>query len=523
MPTYTVEIDGKRYKIAGDRPPSEAEARAAVGAYTQQPANTQPTPSPERGPVERFLEPVGQAIKGVVGLPGAAARAMSESPMGIKAGWELARTIADDSAEQAVAAADAFGEGDYGMAAGRALAAIPVVGKAGADMGEAIAEGNYAGALGQAAVNFAPGARVPRMLRPTAISGLLKRRAAARILDVMRPATGRAAKAEGIAEDLVMGVPGRETAGGIGVGTLDELSERAAARASSAGRDIKAFQTLDTPIDPSPVSRSLRAEADELVTRPPAREVLNEVDTGMVDEFGDPIMGIKREMVKGVPASEYPALVSALRRQARRVDKLAKQYPDEAVPAGELFKQRAAAGRRHGKAYRNMPGDEPAAVGVAGKAYKGRLTDLLHEEVPGSVIPDREYAVFRNAATNFERRRLSSLNQRGWRGLRDLLMGRAVGSAMGAGTGMLTFGPLGGVAGALGGAILGESAFWGSLRAATYAKLARALNNGQLDQAAEILQRSAAAYAADQGIRERERHRDAERALRTQAEGVVAP
>lgn len=32
MPIYTVEIDGKQYDIEGDRPPSEAEARAAVGS-----------------------------------------------------------------------------------------------------------------------------------------------------------------------------------------------------------------------------------------------------------------------------------------------------------------------------------------------------------------------------------------------------------------------------------------------------------------------------------------------------------
>lgn len=33
MPIYTVEIDGKQYDIEGDRPPSEQEARSAVGVF----------------------------------------------------------------------------------------------------------------------------------------------------------------------------------------------------------------------------------------------------------------------------------------------------------------------------------------------------------------------------------------------------------------------------------------------------------------------------------------------------------
>lgn len=58
MPIYTVEIDGRQYDIEGSRPPSEQEARQAVGAFqqsaaqpaapTQPPASIRPTPLHQR-------------------------------------------------------------------------------------------------------------------------------------------------------------------------------------------------------------------------------------------------------------------------------------------------------------------------------------------------------------------------------------------------------------------------------------------------------------------------------------------
>lgn len=45
MPIYTVELDGKQYDIEGDRPPNEAEARAAIGAFASSP-QTPATPPP---------------------------------------------------------------------------------------------------------------------------------------------------------------------------------------------------------------------------------------------------------------------------------------------------------------------------------------------------------------------------------------------------------------------------------------------------------------------------------------------
>lgn len=45
MPIYTVELDGKQYDLEGDHPPSEAEARDAIGSH-EQPQPKQATPPP---------------------------------------------------------------------------------------------------------------------------------------------------------------------------------------------------------------------------------------------------------------------------------------------------------------------------------------------------------------------------------------------------------------------------------------------------------------------------------------------
>lgn len=46
MPIYTVEMDGRQYDIEGDRPPSEAEARAAIGSHSNSQTPKQATPPP---------------------------------------------------------------------------------------------------------------------------------------------------------------------------------------------------------------------------------------------------------------------------------------------------------------------------------------------------------------------------------------------------------------------------------------------------------------------------------------------
>lgn len=477
-------------------------------------------PAPPGGPVERFAAPIGQAIEGIAGLPEAAAGAVANP---IAAGETM---LVEPSMAQARKAGQALDQGRYVEAAGHAAATLPVVGPIAASIGEALGEGNVAGALGQSVVAAAPFAKAA--IRPTGISAALMRRAAARELDVMRPRTAAVAGAEGVVEDVLLGVPGsRHTPGGLGVGNLDELARRAKARAKSAGKDIEALQSDPTPVDPSEVSAGLRAEADRLTTTPPPRKVFEEVRSPVLDEFGDPIVGVVEREIAGRPVSGNPALVKALEAESQFIDDLAAQYPDEKVPAGELFKQRAAIGRRTGRAYRVMPGDEAAASVAAGKSAREGLTGLLHREVPTSKIPDREYHVFRTAWTNIERHRRSKLTNRGLKGLKDLLFGRGIGMVLGATTGAalgtgaagVGVGAFGGIAGAFVGTMLGESAYWGSLRAHTYAQLAKHLNDGDLDAAARILQSTALTYAASKA----EVSRRAQKELRAQAEGVVEP
>jgi hypothetical protein len=335
----------------------------------------------------------------------------------------------------------------------------------------------------------------------------------------MRPTAARTKTAESIALETVEGTGGRAAFGGLKPGSRAELAEQAAERAKAAGREVEAYQALQTPTKPQGVVDELRHRADRLESRPPDRMELHEVDTGLVDEFGDPIMGIQQRNVKGQPVPHDPALVGAYRDRAAELETFANQYDNAEVPFGELVKRRGAIS---GKAFDTLPGNKPTAPATAARDEKVLLSELLHSKNAGLEIPDRAYRVWRNAAVNFERSRLRALTERGWRGLRDLLVGRAGGVLLGAGVG-IGMGPLGGVTGALVGAALGESAFWQTLRASQYARLARALNNGQVDEAAAILQRAAAVYATQEGIADRERHARAQDALREQAEGVVAP
>lgn len=76
MPIYTVEIDGKRYDIQGDRQPTEAEARSAIGAYT--PSQSKPT-APQPSLTDRAVDALpmlGGAAGGIIGGIGGTAFGM---------------------------------------------------------------------------------------------------------------------------------------------------------------------------------------------------------------------------------------------------------------------------------------------------------------------------------------------------------------------------------------------------------------------------------------------------------------
>lgn len=538
---YTVEIDGTQYDIEGDRPPSEAEARQAVSAYTPAPhaysghpapAGPSPAELAETAPhtqqgsaASRLVEPVVGAVKGLAAMPGAAARAIGGF-RGIYTDFQptvdAVQDVLDPQIEQARKGGAAMDRGDYIEGAGRGAAAlVPGFGPAAANIADTAVSGNIAGAIGQTAVMAAPFASAEML--PAGVARVLKRRAAARILDVMKPSLKRVGTAEEIAGEVAGGTAGREAAGGIGIGDRAKLAQRAKARAVAAGKEIEALQGLDTPVDVAPTVERIRGRASELETTPPDRTVTAEEPSGILDASGQMVMNEVENTVKGVASSEHPALVSALRTQAKRLEDLAAQYEGGQVPAGELFKQRGALGRRVGKAYDALPGDEAAAAMEAGKTARTELTGTLHEKIPASKVLDNEYRVFRNAYVNFERARRAQLTASGVQRLKNLLAGRAAGAVAGGITGAGVGGLPGGVLGALGGVVLGESAFWGSLRASTYSQLAKFLNTGDMASAADVIGRAASTYGMEKGVKDRERNRKAHRALQTQAEGVVAP
>lgn len=539
---YTVEIDGTQYDIEGDRPPSEAEARQAIGAYTPAPhaysghsAPAGPTPAElaastphtqQGSAVGRFVKPAWDAIKSVGSLPGAAAGFLDAADAASRGDAApmaaIGEGVVQPHVDQARRAQEAIGSGHVVEGLGHAAAAaIPVFGPAAADIGEAAGSGNFAGAIGQAAVMAAPFVKAESL--PAGVARVLKKRAAAREFDLMKPTLKRVGTAEEIAGQVAGGTAGRETAGGIGIGDRATLAARAKARSVAAGKEIEALQKMDTPVDIAPVVQRIRDRAAKLETVPPDRIVTAEQPSGILDASGQMVMNEVDQTIKGVASSEHPALVSALRTQAKRLEDLATQYEGGQVPAGELFKQRGALGRRVGKTYDRLPGDEHAAAMEAGKIARTELTGTLHERIPASKVLDNEYRVFRNAYVNFERARRAQLTATGVQRLKNLLAGRAAGAVAGGLTGGTLGGLPGGVVGALGGVVLGESAFWGSLRADTYSRLAKLLNTGDSAAAADILSRAASTYAMDKGVKDRERNLKAHRALQNQAEGVVAP
>jgi hypothetical protein len=335
------------------------------------------------------------------------------------------------------------------------------------------------------------------------MSGLLKNQAAKRILAVMRPVEKRMATAEQIAPEVVNGVVGREASGGIGVGTRQELARRMEARSKLAGETLEGLQQLDTPVDPSPVSSALRARAAAKETRAP----------------------------NGAVFTEDPALVEALRGHADKIDEMAASFGGK-VPGGEIFKQRAVLGKKlGGKGANVIPGDLTTAQVEAGTARNAETSALLHDETKfgkgglgGSAIVDNEYHVTRNAYINLNKSRLRDMLGRDGKQILNLLAGRLAGGVAGGLSGYAAGGGhMAGLAGAALGVTLGESAYWGSLRAATYNEIANLLKVGNMDGAVDVIQRSALTYAADKAVKERERNKKAQAALASQAHGVVSP
>lgn len=308
MPVYTVEIDGQQVDIEGDRPPNEAEARAALAAHR---GGEQP------GAVSRFMQPIGQAAHDMAGLPAAAARgigamtsateslAQGDTQPMVDMGSSIVHGIVDPMAKQWHEAANA--EDDV-SAAGHALAgSIPIIGPAAADAGETMASGNVAGGLGKAAVALAPFAAdsVAAKFRLTSrAADVLNGQADSRMIkNVLRPRTeAQAVVAKDIAPDLVRGVPGR-TEGGLGAGNLDTLVTRAKARTKIAKGELRGLQAGTTPVSTDRIEQGLRGEA----------------------------MSHEQIAPSGQIFTERPALVDALDAQASKVKEITAAHGGNAT------------------------------------------------------------------------------------------------------------------------------------------------------------------------------------------------
>lgn len=124
MPTiYTVEIDGKQYDIEGDRPPTEAEARAAVGAFTAPPQTVQQQPPAAQAPARGMLPMAGGFVGSLVGTVGGVPGRIAGAGVGgaIGKGAELFLDDKDDTFTDSLAAMGLEGGKQAGLEAAGGL------------------------------------------------------------------------------------------------------------------------------------------------------------------------------------------------------------------------------------------------------------------------------------------------------------------------------------------------------------------------------------------------------------------
>jgi len=88
---YTVEIDGKQYDIEGDRPPTEAEARAAVQSYKPEPAIAKQAgaPGPQWPGAARLTPENKQGVADTLSAIGEIPKTAALGMMGASAGSAL--------------------------------------------------------------------------------------------------------------------------------------------------------------------------------------------------------------------------------------------------------------------------------------------------------------------------------------------------------------------------------------------------------------------------------------------------
>lgn len=145
MPTYAITDpqSGRTLEFDGPAPPSEAvirQAFAQLGGVAQAAA---PAEAPPQGSaLSRFAGGAAEMLNPITAVQGIAQ--MVAHPI------DTAKAIGSASLAQAEQAKAAYDRGDYGTAALRAGASVPIIGPLAADIAEQAQGGDYAGAAGRA-------------------------------------------------------------------------------------------------------------------------------------------------------------------------------------------------------------------------------------------------------------------------------------------------------------------------------------------------------------------------------------
>jgi hypothetical protein len=440
-------------------------------------------------------------------------------------------------------AAELGAEGDIGGAARQAAATVgytsaglvPLIGPPAAHAGEAIASGDVAGGLGEAA-----GLATALLPFGKEFAGGIETRAIKRLES---GAGKNLAKVVGARWQEVPDVMAntRTIAEGLGVGNREKLLDKVKGEGSlskQAGKHdpasllggsetrLKSIKdaNADVPIDLVPAAQGVRNSTEKLksplkgpVSLDPEMVSATEDWANRIDEvalshgtppgppsavFGYPTM--KADVPPGSPvfnpATMQVDTLKGLSISSPQTGTLAgAPATPGSVPASEVFKMRTQAGdvgaRKGG--FKANPLTEVSASGKAAASVYGELRSILHEAIPGLSKADLDYSTWRKVGdllqASTQKGALKGAPALELLGLKLPISGALGQLTMGAGLGA----GAGAVAGSAGtGAMLGgaygafqvakeiaNSAYWQSLSAATKIKVANAIKSGALTTA----------------------------------------
>jgi hypothetical protein len=515
-----------------DDMPDDQIARVLGGSKTAaKPEPSLPKDVEGMGPAARFgmglvrpavglAKMAGEATRAAAGLQRREDGSLSPAPLGqFQTGaemlWETLKGIGQASADRlgrakaihdAAANDDPYNPRTLLAEAGQTAAAIPLVGPAVADLVERAMAGDVAGAAGEVAFNALPIGRIANAAGSKA-AGALKSSAAKNVMNVLSPTAKQAIEAEKI-------VP--RVADDLGVGSRETLLNRAEAKLSEAAEGTAALRKNTTPIDLKAVIDELRARAKQ-GTALPEREVATTVNTGILDEAGNPITKQGSKKVGGHVEVD-PEQSAAYERSARKLEEINEGFEGQ-VPAGEAFKQAAAFRKKaqRGGAYGRAADANP----ISPKAISARDADALIKDMIKERVPDAKKALE---------------SYRDWKRTRDLMhkaLGKDVSPQKMNGFEVAAYGRLAASAAAVGGITAGvatgsvpllavgsgalvyaasKNAFWNSLSGSVKRKVAKAIEAGGHVAAQKELEAAAKSWVAAE--RERSKRSDVEAKLK---------